>query len=400
MNQIKKASAVGLILSLLVVSFQNCSPKNFSAAPVPNSSTNASSSSDSEPREPAAPLSPSQPPTPIIPAATTFNFVSVNENDCDLATADFIRTKLNSDVLVVTSPKCRIGGGCGVSCGKPDGVNCLSANPTSFGACVDKADIDSHVLSNMQIFNSPNNTFNFATNDVSSCNSSVLSRYRIATGKTLSSVNVCSLSGGCGVSCGKPNGTSCLSANPSLQGSCIGYSELRNLSANSQPNPNTGLSHGATTTISLQTSFGLIDLTCNAYQEGSVPGGFFIRCRGDVTSSAKTSFGASYSLPKTATVWGKTLTMNFFDFRTDNYDQQAYYDANCSQPKDYFMGSSRTFTTNTGTIPRCKLTDSGETGQCVDTTECKYAPILGGLYYRTKNVGWSSVTITYENIQR
>jgi hypothetical protein len=54
---------------------------------------------------------------------------------------------------------CAIGGGCGISCGKP-GAGCPSANPTHWGACVDVTNHDyfftthlSHVIDQMTIRN-------------------------------------------------------------------------------------------------------------------------------------------------------------------------------------------------------------------------------------------------------
>lgn len=160
---------------------------------------------------------------------------------------------------------------------------------------------------------------------------------------------------------------------------------------------------GEERTVSIQTSFGQVDLRCSAYPENSqiVPNGVFIRCQGDATALLKTAYDTPYSMPASFKMGSQLLTANFVNFMTLNDDQQAYYDASCSQPKDYFMGSSRSFQSSaTGVVPRCKLTDSGEIGQCVDSTECRFAPILGGVYYRNKEVGWKMVTITYENIRR
>jgi hypothetical protein len=130
--------------------------------------------------------------------------------------------------MVLIYPRCSIGGGCGISCGKPDGVNCISANKSVYGACIDDTDLVPFSKINTEVFNSKTG-FNFVGGDIDSCNSSIRSRYREATGKSLANNNFCSLGGGCGVSCGKPNGTTCVSANPSNMGACFGYDEFQSL---------------------------------------------------------------------------------------------------------------------------------------------------------------------------
>lgn len=106
---------------------------------------------------------------------------------------------------------CSLGGGCGISCGKP-GVNCASANPSSYGACISEKDL---LFASTYV---PASTvpeviqYNFVAGSKDVCEQSIKERLGITQS--------CHVGGGCGVSCGAPNG-GCPSANPSLWGACV-----------------------------------------------------------------------------------------------------------------------------------------------------------------------------------
>jgi hypothetical protein len=181
---------------------------------------------DKEPPSPSGTTpAPKVPPAPI---STTVNIVAGDSKSCGLAVADFIRTKLSSGVMSVVAPSCKIGGGCGVSCGKPNGTSCVSANPNSYGACLIPSDIDSYVVYNMQAYTNRIG-FSFVATNQTDCNTRIQDRHRYATGSNTVSNPSCKIGGGCGVSCGKPNGTSCVSANPNVMGACFEYDEFKNL---------------------------------------------------------------------------------------------------------------------------------------------------------------------------
>ena len=104
--------------------------------------------------------------------------------------------------------ECSMGGGCGISCGKPD-ANCSSANPSHYGACID--------MNNPQPNASQTPPANRYVNVVDGrgkayCDQTVKSRY--------GANYQCSYGGGCGISCGAP-GPNCNSANPQHYGACI-----------------------------------------------------------------------------------------------------------------------------------------------------------------------------------
>lgn len=151
-----------------------------------------------------------------------------DSSTCDLSVADFTRSKLSSGVMSIVAPRCQLGGGCGLSCGKPNGTTCVSANPKAYGACLNQADIDTYIVYNMQAYNSRSG-FNFVAANQNDCNNSIQERHRYSTGSNTKSSVSCKVGGGCGISCGKPNGTSCLSANPNVMGACYGYDEFKNL---------------------------------------------------------------------------------------------------------------------------------------------------------------------------
>ena len=63
---------------------------------------------------------------PPVEPSNFFNFVAGDKETCE----GLIQRRLG-----IMNPTCRIGGGCGISCGMP-GSNCPSANPQHFGACI------------------------------------------------------------------------------------------------------------------------------------------------------------------------------------------------------------------------------------------------------------------------
>ncbi len=172
--------------------------------------------------------------TTLAPTTTTtvpanpqyYNFVGGTLDSCRLLIADFMRTKQAVGVLVLTSPQCAMGKGCGISCGKP-GTNCQSANPNSYGACLTDSDLKRYYDANLLAYQQQNG-FNFVAGDIATCNQSVSTRHRIAAGTEVA-YSECKIGGGCGLSCGKPNGTTCVSANPSNPGTCFTYPEFSNL---------------------------------------------------------------------------------------------------------------------------------------------------------------------------
>ena len=62
---------------------------------------------------------------PFIPLIGTqkFNFVAGDRFTCE----NSIQSRLR------LTASCKIGGGCGLSCGVPNGTTCLSANPSTYG---------------------------------------------------------------------------------------------------------------------------------------------------------------------------------------------------------------------------------------------------------------------------
>jgi hypothetical protein len=106
---------------------------------------------------------------------------------------------------------CNLGGGCGISCGKPGG-SCVSANPQHYGACVSEDDIVKAPRYTAQVSQPEKLLYNFVAGSKADCENSVRNRLGITA--------TCSIGGGCGLSCGEPNG-GCPSANPTLWGLCI-----------------------------------------------------------------------------------------------------------------------------------------------------------------------------------
>lgn len=106
---------------------------------------------------------------------------------------------------------CTLGGGCGISCGKP-GNSCASANPQHYGACVSQADLQAAPNYVATAGQSAKLLYNFVAGDKATCESSIVFRLGFSAS--------CSIGGGCGLSCGMPNGA-CPSANPSAWGACL-----------------------------------------------------------------------------------------------------------------------------------------------------------------------------------
>jgi hypothetical protein len=95
-------------------------------------------------------------------------------------------------------------------------------NPGICGCGVSDVDSDGDgtpdCKSNIEQFTRKDQGFNFVAGDETTCTNSVHSS------KWFSSfpINIkCLSGGGCGLSCGIPNGTSCLSANPQHPGMCL-----------------------------------------------------------------------------------------------------------------------------------------------------------------------------------
>lgn len=156
--------------------------------------------------------SPPAPPPPVTTSASTsdvvslpviisgsgrFNFVAGDKAICE----NSIQTRLG------ISASCVIGAGCGLSCGAPNGTSCVSANPTHPGSCISVS------YGSNTIGGTITKMFNFADSDKAACELSISKRFGLKA--------ICATGGGCNSSCGIPNGTTCVSDNPSLFGACI-----------------------------------------------------------------------------------------------------------------------------------------------------------------------------------
>ncbi|MBI4348063.1 MAG: hypothetical protein HY553_14495 [Elusimicrobia bacterium] len=137
-------------------------------------------------------------PTPSPGATQLYNFVAGDKATCE-----------RSMVSRGLTGACTLGGGCGVSCGRP-GPSCPSANPSLWGACMDGPALTQPTPSPTP---TPGRTqlYNFVAGDAATCNASI--ERRNLTGS-------CRIGGGCGMMCGMP-GANCTSANPTLWGACI-----------------------------------------------------------------------------------------------------------------------------------------------------------------------------------
>ena len=88
-----------------------------------------------------------------------------------------------------------------MACGKPS-ASCPSANPNSYGYCVDPNDPSL-----------PQRTYNVVAGDAASCNQGIAN-------SGIDTKVTCSPGGGCGEFCGMP-GPNCTSANPQHWGACL-----------------------------------------------------------------------------------------------------------------------------------------------------------------------------------
>lgn len=143
-------------------------------------------------------------------SASLYNFVNGNgKAACEKQIADYLGIQY----------ACARGGGCGVSCGKPGGA-CVSANPSHYGACLSATDIANAPAAGSSTTPS-SQLYNFVAGSGKAACEKLIADHHGAKG-------VCSLGGGCGVSCGKPGG-GCVSANPQHYGACYSASELASL---------------------------------------------------------------------------------------------------------------------------------------------------------------------------
>ena len=136
-----------------------------------------------------------------------FNFVATSKSDCEGS----ISTRFSGKTGI-----CVVGGGCGISCGKPSNT-CQSANPSLWGLCTDGSDL-------RDLNQNPGTLFNFGASSKSVCEGLISTRFPGKTG-------TCTIGGGCGLSCGKPSNT-CQSANPSFWGLCTYESDLTDVNSN------------------------------------------------------------------------------------------------------------------------------------------------------------------------
>lgn len=118
--------------------------------------------------------------------------------------------------------------------------------------------------------------------------------------------------------------------------------------------------------------------------------GDFVRCKKALSKTP----GTSYSTDTRLTYKGQTLKLRYIYFGTLNSAQQAYADANCTQPVDYYMGSGVYPAAATGTVPSCK-----DNGQCVHDTKCRKmkSPVGNARYVKTKVTGWSTAEAVLDN---
>jgi hypothetical protein len=161
-----------------------------SSCGIPNGSTCLSAN----PSVWGACIDPKNPPPapPEVTLAPLYNFVAADRLTCEQNILSRLGLKAS----------CKIGGGCGINCSIPNGSTCLSANPSFWGACIDPKNPPPVPV-----------TYNFVSSTKTNCESSVKTKLGLTV--------QCKVGGGCGISCGIPNGSTCLSANPSLWGACV-----------------------------------------------------------------------------------------------------------------------------------------------------------------------------------
>ncbi len=139
--------------------------------------------------------------TPPPPSTLMYNFAAGDKATCE---------KSITERLGVKSIKCRVGGGCGISCGKASST-CESANPDVFGACVNQEDIAQAKLADAADL-MPTQLYNVVAGDRATCESTIRNNLKVDIS--------CNVGAGCGISCGKP-GETCNSANPNAYGNCF-----------------------------------------------------------------------------------------------------------------------------------------------------------------------------------
>lgn len=145
---------------------------------------------------------PTTPPPPSYSESLTNYVNGGSKAACEQQIADHTGKKIS----------CSLGGGCGISCGKPGG-SCVSANPNYYGACVSQSDVN-----NAPVATPPAQLYNFVAGNGKAACEKLIADHHGAKG-------TCSLGGGCGISCGKPGG-SCVSANPQHYGACYSATDL------------------------------------------------------------------------------------------------------------------------------------------------------------------------------
>lgn len=166
--------------------------------------------------------------------------------------------------------------------------------------------------------------------------------------------------------------------------------------------PQTPPRDGETAVFQVDTSFGKFTIACQAFANAGPNIPMYVRCNGDATNQLKTAFGMAHTVPRTLRVWGYELSLNFNSFSTQNSDTDVFSDSSCSVRHSYAVGSGMDVSiSGSFVVPRCK-SGQGNLPHCVDTTQCSQLPgtPYGTLYVKNKAIGWTSVKMTYENIQR
>lgn len=81
-----------------------------------------------------------------------FNFVAGDELTCQAQITKFLENEMkDSSLVVIYTPKCKIGGSCGPECGEPNGKDCISANPEAFGACLSQKSVQNTLKHSRQL---------------------------------------------------------------------------------------------------------------------------------------------------------------------------------------------------------------------------------------------------------
>lgn len=166
------------------------------AAPPPTTAVSTTSSTSGI--SVAAPIASTTPATFIPPIGTQkFNFVAGDRFTCE----NSIQSRLR------LTASCKIGGGCGLSCGVPNGTTCLSANPSAYGTCILAAYGENIIAGSLT------DIFSFTGADQASCERNMVKGVGLKAS--------CVIGGACGTGCGVPNGTTCVSDSPGVYGACV-----------------------------------------------------------------------------------------------------------------------------------------------------------------------------------